>query len=146
MALLLLNSYWTFLAVGAPHKDTIGRPLEVLGACLAVFIVVEWSRARQWAERPSIQWLGTRSFSLYLVHEPIVVSAAFLFLRPTDPLPTLLVGVPLALAVAEVFHRLVEAPSHRLSRRAGQLTRCYVARLGIGDAAIGAPSPAVETG
>jgi peptidoglycan/LPS O-acetylase OafA/YrhL len=60
--------------------------------------------------------LGRRSFSLYLVHEPIVVSVALL-LGGRAPAPvTLAIALPFALAAAALFFRVVESPSHRFAR------------------------------
>jgi peptidoglycan/LPS O-acetylase OafA/YrhL len=123
-SLLLLNSYWNLLALGQSqaYANLLGRPLAVLGASLAIFVVSEWSSVRIRAEKPVPQWLGQRSFSLYLVHEPIVVSVALLLGVTSNPLPVLIVAVPISLVVAEVFYRVVEKPSHALARNAGRLT------------------------
>lgn len=95
------------------------RCTEVLGACLAVVLALHWEPARRWLSQPWVQWVGTRSFSLYLVHEPIVVSSAALW--PGLPvLAHLAVVLPVSLLVAHGFHRAVEAPAHRLSRAAAR--------------------------
>ena len=52
---------------------------------------------------PLSQWLGLRSYSLYLWHWPIVV-IAYLYQLPYAPYW----GIPLALMLAEVSYRLVE--------------------------------------
>lgn len=67
-------------------------------------------------KRP-VAWLGSRSFSLYLVHEPIIVSAAVLTGGSLAPLPFLLLAVPIALLGAEAFYRVAEHPAHLLARR-----------------------------
>lgn len=65
-------------------------------------------------------WLGGISYSLYLLHQPIGGRVMNFFERYPDSLVALLISVPLALAVsvlaAYVFFRLVEWPSHKLSR------------------------------
>ena len=95
------------------------RCTEVLGACLAVVLALHWAPARRCLSRPWARWVGTRSFSLYLVHEPIVVAAAALW--PGLPVLALLaVVLPVSLLVAHGFHRVVEAPAHRLSRAAAR--------------------------
>jgi peptidoglycan/LPS O-acetylase OafA/YrhL len=60
--------------------------------------------------------LGRLSFSLYLVHEPITVSVANLL---PNALPSwlVIVAIPIGVAVAYVFSRLVELPAHRLAKR-----------------------------
>lgn len=94
---------------------TIGAVLLVLSALVlpAVREVLEW--------RP-VQWLGSRSYSLYLVHEPIVVAVAFALAVPAFPV-LLVAAVPAALLVAEAFFRIVERPSQVLAKRAGAAAR-----------------------
>lgn len=91
------------------------RCLQVLGACLAVVLALHWTPARRCLSAPWAQWLGLRSFSLYLVHEPLAVSSAALW--PDKPvLVHLALVLPVSLLVAHAFYRLVESPAHRLSR------------------------------
>jgi peptidoglycan/LPS O-acetylase OafA/YrhL len=89
--------------------------LEVVGACLAVVLALHWAPVRRVLSAPWAQWLGVRSFSLYLVHEPLAVTSAALV--PGMPiLVRVLVVVGVSLLVAHNFHRAVEYPAHRLSR------------------------------
>jgi peptidoglycan/LPS O-acetylase OafA/YrhL len=105
----LLLSYWFFHATTAAGSelpqvaDAFSRGLQAVGACLLIFIVWQWPAARRAMTSRVAQWLGTRSFSLYLVHLPVVLSVALI-----------LGGQP----------ALVEHPSHQLARRVGRaLTR-----------------------
>jgi peptidoglycan/LPS O-acetylase OafA/YrhL len=120
--LLLLVSRW-WLAVlpdvllsRFPLRSEVGIVLTVVGACLLVWLFGCTPAARSLAERSVCRWLGKRSFSLYLVHEPIVVTVAYLFHGTTDALLVLAVSLPLSLLAAELFGRLVEVPSQRLAR------------------------------
>jgi peptidoglycan/LPS O-acetylase OafA/YrhL len=65
-----------------------------------------------------VQWLGRISFSLYLTHDPIVVAVNTLL-----PIGmawwTPVIAIPLALVVAVLFFRFVEAPAHRLAKQVG---------------------------
>ena len=121
-ALLLVNSHWTVWGATTDPAELalllpLARVLGVVGACLILFVAVEGPA--RWLESRPAQWLGSRSFSLYLVHEPIGVALAAL-LGGTPPVwASLAVAAPVALVVAEAFHRLVERPSHRLSRWVG---------------------------
>jgi peptidoglycan/LPS O-acetylase OafA/YrhL len=86
---------------------------------------------RRFLERPAVQFLGRISFSLYLVHVPVLVALTYLvgdwnwFLLP--PL-----GIPLVLLVAWLFFRFVEQPTHRFARaaskRATRAVAAYVER------------------
>jgi peptidoglycan/LPS O-acetylase OafA/YrhL len=99
---------------------------SVLGVMVVIFLGVEARPFVAFLERRPVQWLGHRSFSIYLVHEPIVVAVALLT-RADGWLPWLFIGIgliPVILIVAEVFFRFVERPAHRLSRIVGKrLTR-----------------------
>lgn len=94
-----------------------GAALVTAGAGLAVLCPLLYgSIDRALRARPAA-WLGSRSFSLYLTHFPIVLALAFGLGRPG--LPTLAAtAIPLSLLAAELFHRAVERPCHRLARRA----------------------------
>ena len=116
---LLLSSRWIAAGLGA---SDIARawttPLAVVGAAGAVLTAVFWPVAAAFLQMRGTRWLGTISFSLYLVHEPIVIAAALL-LGPGRGWLVLPVAAPIALLAAVVFFRVVEAPSHHLARRVG---------------------------
>jgi peptidoglycan/LPS O-acetylase OafA/YrhL len=99
--------------------EWLTRPMRSAGAGLVVLVFLGWGRAAHFARRGWLQWLGSISFSLYLVHEPIVVTAARL-LPNANALEILLLVLPLSLLAATVFHRLVEVPSMRVSRWLGR--------------------------
>lgn len=125
-AVLLTTSYW-LLDLGGARADVpvavvaLTRVLQAAGAGLLV-VAALGPLARPLSHR-AVRWLGTRSFSLYLVHEPVVVAVGYLT-GWTSP-AVLLLTVPVSLLLAEAFFRAVERPSHRLSRAVG-------ARLGRG--------------
>ena len=60
-------------------------------------------------------WLGDLSFSLYLVHVPVIVTIAFLLPYELVPL-AIPVSMVVAFAVAVVFRFLIEKPSHEFSQ------------------------------
>lgn len=64
------------------------------------------------------RWLGRISFSLYLVHVPVLASVAFVLGDENWPLVAA-IAIPASFAIAWLFHVAVETPSHRLARRAG---------------------------
>ena len=135
-------------AVGAfmaHHRDTVVRLVRRVPAALVVLTaiagLIEQERfvpytmygsaillvaasfsypalARLYGLRPLI-WLGERSFSLYLVHVPVLLTAVHL-LAGRVPIAAVLAGVvPLSLLAAELFWLGVERPSIRLSRAIG---------------------------
>jgi peptidoglycan/LPS O-acetylase OafA/YrhL len=66
-----------------------------------------------------MQWLGRRSFSLYLTHEPVVVALAVGLHLPSIWVLAAL-ALPLSALVAELFYRVVERPAHRVAQRLGR--------------------------
>ena len=81
------------------------------------------------------RWLGRISYSLYLVHVPILLTAVFL-LRGWLPLPIILVPTAiLCLPAGWVFHVLVAEPSARLGRHLAERVRLTHADMLRGAAA-----------
>ena len=120
VAILLLTAQWTLHRAFTGDVFTALVAVEAAGAALMVFLVWSWAPARRLGESSPLQWLGVRSFSLYLVHEPIVVSTALLLGGRANALITLAIAVPVSLLGAHLFFAFVEGPSHRLARRVGR--------------------------
>jgi peptidoglycan/LPS O-acetylase OafA/YrhL len=94
---------------------------------LTVFLFAYWLSARRLGEANATQWLGTRSFSLYLVHEPIVVSIALLLGGRPNPFLMLALALPASLLGSDLFYRAVEGPSHRASQAVGRIVDAQTA-------------------
>lgn len=110
-----LTWQWTAKGLGWEGLASAWRPMAVLGAVLAIVLALAWPRAGSALNARPVQWLGLVSFSLYLTHEPVIVSLAHVI--PTDVMWLVPILAPaLCLPLAWAFHRLVEAPSHRLAR------------------------------
>ena len=116
----LLVSSWLLLPVdvSVPIRVAVFG-LTAVGALLVVLVAAYWGWARSLLETRLVQWLGAISFSLYLTHEPIVIASAYLF-GPGRGALAILVAIPAAFIVAQVFFLLVERPSHRLAKRIGR--------------------------
>jgi len=111
-AVLLITSSWTL----GTSDASWAMPRVTLGAALFVYLFAFWRPLAAAAEGRRLQWLGKRSFSLYLVHEPIVVSVALLLGGNANAGLTLLVALPLSLGACHLFYLCCERPSHRASR------------------------------
>lgn len=90
--------------------------IVLASAGLIVVLAGKWLPAERFLLGRIPRELGRLSFSLYLVHEPITVSVANLL---PNALPSWLVvvAIPVGIAVAYGFSRLVELPAHRLAKR-----------------------------
>ncbi|WP_345751192.1 acyltransferase family protein [Microbacterium rhizophilus] len=115
-ALLMAASTW-MMPPWVPQRVHDGAlALQVAGALVVVaFCAFGCPNARALCSRP-VQWLGTVSFSLYLVHETVVVTTADL-IGPSSSSLVLPVAAIASLAVAQLFYFGIERPSHLLSRR-----------------------------
>jgi peptidoglycan/LPS O-acetylase OafA/YrhL len=115
LAALAVVGYW-FLVLVMPAN--IARPVSVPIALAGISIIVIaagwWSPLRGLLSTRLLQWFGLVSFSLYLVHEPIVIAAAH---ATGSAAWGIVVAVPTAFLVAWLFHLAVERPAHRLARR-----------------------------
>lgn len=64
-----------------------------------------------------LQWLGHISFSLYLVHVPVLLATFHLLLGSLSFASCVVVALIAALTLATLMHHLVENPAIRLGRR-----------------------------
>ncbi|WP_040422755.1 acyltransferase family protein [Actinopolymorpha alba] len=118
-----LDRWWPLVAV-AGGGILVGRwwlPLgvadvlmSVVSAGVVVLLFLAWAPARTVGEHRVSQWVGRRSFSLYLIHVPIVLAAVRL------PGWGPAVAFPASLLVAAVFYRLVERPALRFANHLGR--------------------------
>ena len=83
-------------------------------------MVVFWQSAARALSVAPLEWLGTRSFSLYLIHFPVVIALSHV-IDPDHLVVLIAVELAASLLAAEAFCRLIERPSHRLSKRVGAL-------------------------
>ena len=113
VVLLFVDLHWTFMGA-VPVAGAVA-----LGALGLVLLFAAWGPTMTVGTFRPVAWLGRVSFSLYLVHEPIVVSTALL-LGTRDPLIVAPIAIPGALVIAHLFHRFVETPAHRLSKAVGR--------------------------
>lgn len=103
-----------------------GPVLRLAGGVLAVIAALSIPMALRVLDLQVVQWLGRISFSLYLVHEPLVVSLRLVVPATANFWVLFGLAVPLSLGLAHAFYRLVEHPAHRLARWAGFRSRDLV--------------------
>lgn len=126
-ALVLVLSW--MLAPVAPAGTRANHALlgmEVAGAVGVVVVTVGGGWFRRLLMRPVPQFLGRTSFSLYLVHIPVITTLAWLLGDWNWPVLFPL-GLTAALLAGWLFYRGVEKPLHRLARSANRQSVALVA-------------------
>jgi len=63
------------------------------------------------------KWLGRVSYSLYLIHMPVLLAVLYVFHDTFGFATILLIAFPLVLMAAEIMNRLVERPSIQLGKQ-----------------------------
>lgn len=114
MGILLLLSRYFFGEFGPWHRYASG-----LGAAF-IIIAVREGAARSFLESRPIAWLGAASYPFYAFHFPLLLACTILF--SAAGMQTNLAGLtslPIALLLAEIGRRTIEAASVRASRKVG---------------------------
>jgi peptidoglycan/LPS O-acetylase OafA/YrhL len=65
-------------------------------------------------------WLGDISYSLYLIHMPVLLALVYLFYEKVPLGPMIALTLPAMLVAAQLMHHLIELPSMALGRRLAQ--------------------------
>ncbi|MHB0928947.1 MAG: acyltransferase family protein [Candidatus Nanopelagicales bacterium] len=95
-------------------------PLTAIGAYCFTSVALGDSCVRSILTGDVARFLGARSYSLYLVHLPIVLTAGLWIVRLNAGQPNWwfwrLPLAALAFLTTEIFYRSVELPAHRFSR------------------------------
>jgi peptidoglycan/LPS O-acetylase OafA/YrhL len=114
-ALLLVTRWYVIPITTNAVVQDLTIAFMVLGAVIIIFCSMYWLPLMSILERAPAQWLGKVSFSLYLIHEPILVTLGYLFGSDQSPWAAA-AGFALSLAAAPLFFRWIEHPSHRLAK------------------------------
>jgi peptidoglycan/LPS O-acetylase OafA/YrhL len=101
-----------------PEVQHALKGLVPLAAAGLVVAVLGWSPLRAVFDSRPFRFAGAISFSLYLVHVPILIFSTYL-LADAPWYVALLFGVPLAVAVSVAFTWLIERRSHGWSKAVG---------------------------
>ncbi len=98
----------------------LSYPLTVLGASGFMVIAMHSRYAHRLLLYAAPVFLGRISYSLYLVHVPILLALAYMLQHRIGHSAMFFLYLGGSLSVATVFHWLVEAPCIRLSRSLGR--------------------------
>ncbi|MGW9111608.1 acyltransferase family protein [Microbacterium sp. NPDC055683] len=139
-ALVLIAAWWTrpFVPRSTPLGDALWG-LAGAGAAGLILVAIGSPLAARALSSPPLRWLGEISFSLYLVHAPLLATLAFAW-GDAHWMAVAAVGVPASLALAWAFFRVVERPAHRAARAAGSRAAAVFSRSS-GDGRDASPAP-----
>jgi peptidoglycan/LPS O-acetylase OafA/YrhL len=93
------------------HDEIVG-----IGAALVIVAIIGTARLRTWLARESWLWLGKQSYSLYLIHVPVVMAIVILC-GGKVPLWACLSVIPVSIGLGQMFHLYVELPSVALAQK-----------------------------
>ena len=111
------------LVFGVHLQDTpiVGRAVFGGAAFIALLGAVEFERSRELRFHPALALFGAASYAVYLLHPEAISVLAQIFASLTPrgaPIEMTIVVISLiAIAAGMLFHRLVEAPLTRWTRR-----------------------------
>jgi peptidoglycan/LPS O-acetylase OafA/YrhL len=93
-----------------------------LATGLALFLGGKLGVLRSWPTNRVVAFMGRTSYSLFLIHFPVLIIVATLWEQqewttPMGAVAGLVFAYVVSIAVATLFYRFVEAPAMRLSRR-----------------------------
>ena len=107
---------------------TLAHGLGVIGAALIIVMVLSWRPYSKALETRAIDWLGKRSFSLYLIHDAILTTIVLWLGGHPNPFLLVVLVLPSCFVGIIIFYRLVEYPSHILSTNSGRAVQRWVNR------------------
>ena len=107
--LLAVQAHWS-------HLELIQDFMVGVGACLLIAAALAPGRIHAVLSHPTLAWLGAVSYSLYLVHVPLLL-AALILLHGVVPVWAVLLAVPPAsILAAWAFDHWVAKPCVRLGQ------------------------------
>jgi peptidoglycan/LPS O-acetylase OafA/YrhL len=101
------------LALACTSNDLAG----VLASVLLILLARQPGPLLAWLRWRGPVWLGKVSFSLYLVHLPLLAAVVHLLGGTVSQTVAVALGMALSLPAAALLHRAVEQPAHRLAKR-----------------------------
>lgn len=120
LTLIAATGLTSFFVLGRPlelhgiNARVVTLPLVLVGIALLIITAVNWRPLSRLLTTRPLLFLGTISFSLYLIHRPIMIAAAFLL--GTGTVATIVVVIA-SIALATGFYFAFERPMHRLAQR-----------------------------
>lgn len=114
-SLVLINSRWIVIEYQV-KDERIADFISVLGILLLFVVVLTSNKVEQLLTKRPLLWLGKISFSLYLVHIPVMMMVT-IFLGNIIPIALAFTLVPLlSVVVAHFTYKYIEVPANNLGK------------------------------
>lgn len=107
------------LGAASPQAIYLSDWVIALGGLLILTLSIAYAPLRHLLHGRSVMWLGTRSYSIYLLHGTVLFTLIRLHWMNNFSMAMLSIYLFAVLGAAEIFHRLIEVPSMTLGRRFG---------------------------
>ena len=92
-----------------------------IGSAILIWLALQPGLLRRTLRHSALRFLGTISFSLYLIHVPVVVALQHGLHRQLPPAAIWAIGIAASLLAACLFYWMIERPAHRLARRVDRM-------------------------
>ena len=115
-ALLILSTGYFVGGSADPGGSNLLIAVETVGSVLLIWNIIVSECIAKFFRSYILQFFGKRSYSLYLVHEPIVVSLAYGFGLSSNPIILFIISLPICIIASDLFWRFIERPTVNLSR------------------------------
>lgn len=112
VAFLLFCARWV-LPIGATAADI----LAAVGSALLIVCALSFSIFGGWLSGPLSSWLGRISYSLYLIHMPVLAMWIYLLLGRLSLATIALLTVPSSLFIAHLMAEFIERPGILVGRK-----------------------------
>ena len=111
-----LGLWCSALVLFSTNPAHVGGVPAAIGSALLVALAFADSKVEAALSTPIPLWLGKVSYSLYLIHVPILIAAAHLLIGTMPMIQILALAGATALCASEIFYRLIELPSIKIGR------------------------------
>lgn len=90
--------------------------VSIAGSALLIVLALQRGEVTLWLQHKASLWLGRVSFSLYLIHLPVMTAVLHLLIGSLALPLIVALSLPLALGAAVLLHAMAERPAQRLAQ------------------------------
>lgn len=116
LSLVLINSRWADYMTDY-QKENIENIISALGFALLFFVVLISKNVDQFLKKKPLAYLGKISYSLYLIHIPVLMLTTVILSKIIPVWLTFCLVPIFCLPVAHLTYKWIEVPSMKLGKR-----------------------------